>query len=130
MNATMVVPPPGNGLVLIHDQDKPLLMLSGDSIETLKWTELDLKLQHHPRRNHHISFNIPNDLLDGLGYKMNKGAKLGGATGAGAHVVFIPRREIIHIFASLFVPCPEVYVHPRYLVKFGASANYKWLFKV
>ena len=103
MNATMVVPPPGNGLVLIHEQDKPLLMLSGDSIETLKWTELDLKLQNHPRRNHHISFNIPNDLLDGLGYKMNKGAKLGGATGE--TVVFMPRPETIHICASLFVPC-------------------------
>ena len=37
-------------------------------------------------------------------------------------VVFMPRPKIIHIFASLFVPCPEVYVHPRYLVKFGASA--------
>ena len=70
MNATMVVPPPGNGLVLIHEQDKPLLMLSGDSIETLKWTELDLKLQHHPRRNHHISFNIPNEVMIDLGFKM------------------------------------------------------------
>ena len=39
---------------------------------------------------------------------MCKGAKLGGATGARAHVVFIPRPEIIQIFASLFVPRPEV----------------------
>ena len=70
MNATMVVPPPGNGLVLIHEKDKPLLMLSGDSIETLKWTELDLKLQHHPRRSHHISFNIPNEVMIDLGFKM------------------------------------------------------------
>ena len=39
---------------------------------------------------------------------MCKGAKLGGATGAHAPVVFIPRPEIIHINASLFVSFPEV----------------------
>ena len=39
---------------------------------------------------------------------MHKGAKLGGATGARAPVVFIPRPEIIHICASIFVFLPEV----------------------
>ena len=39
-------------------------------------------------------------------YSINKGAKLGGATGE--TVVFMPRPETIHICASLFVPCPEV----------------------
>ena len=37
-----------------------------------------------------------------------KGAKLVGATGAHAPVVFIPRPEIIDICASLFVFLPEV----------------------
>ena len=36
-------------------------------------------------------------------YSINKGAKLGGATGE--TVVFMPRPETIHICASLFVPC-------------------------
>ena len=40
--------------------------------------------------------------------KMLKGAKLGGATGARAPVVFIPCPEIIYICASLFVSLPEV----------------------
>ena len=39
---------------------------------------------------------------------MCKGAKLGGATGARARVVFIPHPEIIDICASLFVFLPEV----------------------
>ena len=39
---------------------------------------------------------------------MCKGAKLGGATGAQARVVFIPHPEIIDICASLFVFLPEV----------------------
>ena len=39
---------------------------------------------------------------------MSKGAKLGGATGARAPVVFIPCPEIIYICASLFVSLPEV----------------------
>ena len=37
-----------------------------------------------------------------------KGAKLGGATGARAPVVFIPRPKFLHICASLFESLPEV----------------------
>ena len=75
----MVKSPIGNGLVVIHSKglsngkcQKTLLMLSGDTIETLKWTELDLKLQHHPRRTQHVSFNIPNEVMVDLGFKMER----------------------------------------------------------
>ena len=70
--ATMVTSPTGNGLVVIHSKDKPLLMLSGDTIQTLKWTKLDLKLQHHPRKYHYVSFNIPNEVMVNLGFKMER----------------------------------------------------------
>ena len=47
-----------------------------------------------------------------------------GAVGALAPTVFLPRPEIIHISVPHFLPRPEVvliYLHPCYLVQFGAS---------
>ena len=47
-----------------------------------------------------------------------------GAVGAIAPTVFLPRPEIIHISVYLFFcPAPKLYLylHPRYLVHFGAS---------
>ena len=47
-----------------------------------------------------------------------------GAVGALAPTVFLPNPEIIHTSVPLFLPRPEVvliYLHPCYLVQFGAS---------
>ena len=49
-----------------------------------------------------------------------------GAVGAIAPTVFLPRPEIIHISVYLFFcPAPKLYLylHPHYLVRFGASVN-------
>ena len=55
-----------------------------------------------------------------------KAAKLGGARGARAPWLFLPRPEIIHISVYLFFcPAPKLYLylHPHYLVHFGASEH-------
>ena len=47
-----------------------------------------------------------------------------GAVGALAPTVFLPRPEIIHISVYLFFcPAPKLYLylHPHYLVQFGAG---------
>ena len=51
---------------------------------------------------------------------MYNGAELMGAL---APTVFLPRPEIIHISVPLFCPAPKLYLylHPCYLVQFGAS---------
>ena len=48
-----------------------------------------------------------------------------GAAGALAPTVLLPRPEIIHIIVPLFMPRPKLYLylHPCYLVQFGASDN-------
>ena len=47
-----------------------------------------------------------------------------GAVAALAPTVFLPCPEIIHISEPLFLPAPKLYLflHPRYLVQFDASA--------
>ena len=60
----MVTSPTGRGVILIWGKDtegdatfsRHLIELSGDSVEELKWSFLDEKLQHE--RIGHVAFNI------------------------------------------------------------------------
>ena len=81
--STMITSPTGKGVILIggefqHKPDKEgrvrmmqkklhsneLIELSGDSIDSLKWTDLDQKLVY-PRKDH-VSFLIPNEVASKL----------------------------------------------------------------
>ena len=81
--STMVTSPTGKGVILIGGefQNKPfrkgfvrpmpkniysneLIELSGDSLDSLKWTVLDQKLVY-PRKDH-VSFLIPNEVASKL----------------------------------------------------------------
>ena len=63
-NLAMVTSPTGRGVILIGGKDtegdatfsRHLIELSGDSVEELKWSFLDEKLQHE--RIGHVAFNI------------------------------------------------------------------------
>ena len=67
----MISSPTEKGVVMIggwkssnHGETDDLLELSGDSIETLKWTILEQKLRYN--RLHHVSFSISNDIATTL----------------------------------------------------------------
>ena len=56
---------------------------------------------------------------------MYKGAELMGAVGALAPTVFLPPQNYTYECTSFFCPAPNLYLylHPRYLVQFGASEH-------
>ena len=73
-NPTLTTSPTGKSVILIGGAIGPkpsrlettcnVMELSGDSVETLKWTHLENKLEIS--RENHVSFSIPHDVFKSL----------------------------------------------------------------